>query len=284
MAEQIIVNGLLAGMIYVIMALGFTVIFGIMRIVNFAHGEFYMMGAVTVLVLFGYLGWPFFVAVAAGGIVSAVLGVGVERLLFRSMVGDELACMIMSFALGIVLQSSVLIALGPDEQAVPRPYSGTWPLSHAVVPWDRTVVAVGAVAILAAFYAFLKFSRLGIAMQAVAQDPDTAKLMGVKSSTIYAFAFALAGFLAGFAGALMAPVYAVGPYMGEVPMLHAFVVVILGGLGSMTGAVLGGFLLGITESAFATLIGSTASMIASFCIVLLVVLIRPTGLMGRAIG
>src|SRR5437868_1210220 len=113
MIGQILVNGVLASLIYVIMALGFTLIFGIMRIVNFAHGEFYMIGAVVVLFLFGSLGWPFFVAVAAGGIISAALGIVVERLLFRPLVGDELSGMIMSLAVGIILQSLVLIFFGP---------------------------------------------------------------------------------------------------------------------------------------------------------------------------
>jgi branched-chain amino acid transport system permease protein len=282
MTEQIIVNGLLAGLIYVIMALGFTLIFGIMRIVNFAHGEFYMLGAVIVLLLFGRMGWPFFLAIVVGGVVSAFLGIVVERVLFRPLVGDELSGMIMSLAVGIILQSIALIVFGPAEQSITRPFSGTWSLASAVVPWDRTIVAFCAVAILGVFYLFLKFSRLGLAMQAVAQDPETASLMGVESGAIYASAFAIACLLAGLAGGLMAPIYTIGPYMGELPMLNAFVVVILGGLGSLPGAVLGGLLIGLSESVFSTLLDSTAALIASFVIVLLIVLTRPTGLMGRS--
>lgn len=283
MVEQIVVNGLLASLIYVIMALGFTLIFGIMRIVNFAHGEFYMIGAVAVLVLFGNLGWPFFVATAAGGLISALLGVVLERALFRPLVGDELSGMIMSLAVGIILQSIVLIAFGPSEQSMPRPFSGTWSLVNAVVPWDRTVVALCALVILALFYVFLKFSRMGLAMQAVAQDPQTASLMGIESGAIYAAAFGLACLLAGLAGGLMAPVYTVGPYMGEMPMLKAFVVVVLGGLGSLPGAVLGGLVIGLSESVLTTFFGSTLALIASFVIVLFIVLIRPSGLMGRSV-
>lgn len=282
MIEQMVVNGLLAGLIYVIMALGFTLIFGIMRIVNFAHGEFYMAGAMAVLLLFGVMGWNFFIAVAAGGLVSAVLGVVVERILFRPLVGEELQGMIMSLAVGITLQSLALIVFGPAEQSIARPFSGTWSLVNAVVPWDRTVVALAALAILAVFYAFLKFSRLGLAMQAVAQDPETAGLMGVESSIIYSAAFGIACLLAGLAGGLMAPIYTIGPYMGELPMLKAFVVVILGGLGSLPGAILGGLLIGLSESVLSTLFDSTAALIASFTIVLLIVVVRPAGLMGRS--
>ena len=282
MLEQIFVNGLLASLIYVIMALGFTLIFGIMRIVNFAHGEFYMIGAVIVLFLFGSLGLPFFVAVAVGGILSGLLGVVLERLLFRPLVGDELSGMIMSLAVGIILQSLVLIAFGPAEQSTPRPFSGTWSLGSAVVPWDRTIVALCAVIILVIFQLFLKYSRLGLAMQAVAQDPQTSSLMGIESGVVYAASFGIACLLAGLAGALMAPVYTVGPYMGELPMLKAFVVVILGGLGSIPGAVLGGLIIGLSESVLTTFFDSTLALIASFGIVLVVVVARPTGLMGRS--
>jgi branched-chain amino acid transport system permease protein len=282
MLEQILVNGLLASLIYVIMALGFTLIFGIMRIVNFAHGEFYMLGAMVVLFLFGALGWPFYLAVIAGGVISALLGVVLERLLFRPLVGDELSGMIMSLAVGIILQSIALIAFGPAEQSMARPFSGTWSLVGAAVPWDRTVVAICSLLILAVFYLFLKYSRLGLAMQAVAQDPQTASLMGIESGVVYAAAFGIACLLAGLAGGLMAPIYTVGPYMGELPMLKAFVVVILGGLGSLPGAVLGGLLIGLSESVLTTVFNSTAALIASFVIVLLVVITRPTGLLGRS--
>ncbi|WP_137891231.1 branched-chain amino acid ABC transporter permease [Ramlibacter sp. 2FC] len=283
MFEQVLVNGLLAGLIYVIMALGFTLIFGIMRIVNFAHGEFYMVGAVLVLVLFGQLGWPFFAAVVAGGVISGLLGVILERLLFRRLIGDEMAGMIMSLSVGIILQSLALIVFGPAEESVKRPFSGTWSLGSAVVPWDRTIVALCAMAIILLFYLFLKHSRFGLAMQAVAQDSETSSLMGVESGSMYASAFGFACLLAGLAGALMAPIYTVGPHMGELPMLKAFVVVILGGLGSLPGAVAGGLLLGLVESGLSTHFDSTIALVSSFAVVLLVVITRPTGLMGRSL-
>lgn len=283
MIAQMAVNGLLTGMIYVIMALGFTLIFGIMRIVNFAHGEFYMVGAVAVILFFQILGWPFFLAVLAGGLFAALIGVIVERGLFRRLEGDEMAGMIMSLSLAILLQSGALWLLGPGEKTVQRAFTGTWSLFGASVPIDRTAVALAALVILAGFTVILKYTRIGLAMQAVAQDPETAGLMGVEAGQIYSSAFGLGCLLAGFAGALMAPIFTIGPYMGEVPMLKAFVVVILGGLGSIPGAVLGGLLLGMTESFLATWFNTATAMIASFTVVLLVVLLRPNGLMGRGV-
>lgn len=282
MVDQIVVNGLLAGLIYVVMALGFTLVFGIMRIVNFAHGEFYMVGAAVVLVLYGGLGWPFFPAVLAGGLASAAAGIVLERTLIRPIVGEEMPGMIMTLAIGIILQSTALLFFGPAEQTVPRPFSGTWAIMNAVVPWDRTIVAICALVILAAFYLFLKFSRVGLAMQAVAQDRETASLMGIESGAIYVIAFGISCLLAGLAGGLMAPIYTIGPYMGELPIMKAFVIVILGGLGSVPGAVLGGMLIGLSESVLATLFDPTVALIASFALVLLIVIIRPTGLMGRS--
>ena len=280
MILQIIVNGVLTGLTYVIMALGFTLIFGIMRIVNFAHGEFYMVGAVLVLLLFGQMGVPFFVAVLISGLLTGVLGIVCERLLFRRLVGEELPGMIVSLAISIILQSLALLFFGPAEQTVPRPFAGTWTLFNAVVPWDRTVVAMVAFLILALFYVFLKFTRLGLAMRAVALDPETSSLMGVESGIIYATAFGTACLLAGLAGAIMAPIYTIGPSMGGLPMLKAFVVVILGGLGSVPGAVLGGLLLGLSESSLATTLDSVIALIASFAIVLAVIIVRPEGLLG----
>lgn len=283
MIQQIVVNGLLSGLTYVIMALGFTLIFGIMKIVNFAHGEFYMLGAVTVLVLFGHMGLPFFVAVTLAGLATAAFGLVCERLLFRRLAGEELPGMITSLAVSIILQSAVLLVFGPAEQSVPRPFTGTWSVAGAVVPWDRTVVAIGAFVILIAFYCFMTVSRLGLAMRAVALSPETASLMGVESGVMYAASFSIGSLLAGLAGALMAPVYTIGPAMGSAPMLRAFVVVILGGLGSIPGAVLGGLLLGVCESALATTLDSTLAQIASFVIVLGVLIVRPTGLLGRRV-
>ncbi len=282
MVEQIIVNGVLAGLIYVIMALGFTLVFGIMRIVNFAHGEFYMIGAMSVVVLFGWAGLPFFLSVLLGGAIAALLGVAMERVLIRPVVSSEMHGMIMTLAIGIILQSLALIFFGPAEQPVPRPFAGTWALGRATVPLDRTVVAISAIVILAAFYAMLKFTRVGLAMQAVAQDRETASLMGIEEGRIYALAFGTSCFMAGLAGALMAPVFTVGPYMGELAVMKAFVIVILGGLGSIPGAVIGGLLIGLSESVLATLFNPTTALIASFAIVLLIVIVKPTGLMGRS--
>ncbi|MCC6196641.1 MAG: branched-chain amino acid ABC transporter permease [Burkholderiales bacterium] len=282
MIEQMAINGLLSGFVYVIMALGFTLIFGIMRIVNFAHGELYMISAFAMLLLYGSYGVNYFVALPVAVLITAAVGALLERFLFRRFVGNELGGMIMSLALAILLQALALMLFGPDEQTMARPVSGVWRIGDAVVSLDRALVALCALVALIAFYFFIKFTRLGLAMQAVAQDRETASLMGIEANSIYLASFAIGAGLAGVAGALMAPVYNVSPNMGELPLLKAFVVVILGGLGSIPGALLGGLLIGVSESVFATLFNSTIALIASFAIVFLVIIVRPRGLLGKA--
>lgn len=278
---QIAVNGLLAGMVYILMALGFTLIFGIMRIVNFAHGELYMVGASLVLILYAQTGLNYFVAVALAALITAGLGALIERALFRPFVQTELNGMIMSLGIAIALQAAALIIMGPAWQAMPRPVSGALDLGGLVIPYDRLFVGLIALVLITLFYLYLKYARTGLAMQAVAQDPETASLMGVRVGSVSALAFGIAAGLAAVAGGLMAPIYSVAPYMGELPMLKAFVVVVLGGLGSIPGAVVGGLVIGLVESGFASVMSSTAALIASFVLVVLVVLVRPRGLFGR---
>ncbi len=279
---QMVSNGLMAGLIYVLMALGFTLIFGIMRIVNFAHGEFYMLGGFVVFALFGKLGWNYYLTVAAAALLTGVFGAAVERLLLRPFIGRELNGMIMALAIAITLQSTAAIVNGPEEVSVPRPVSGVADLGVARVPLDRLTVGGITLLILVLFWAFLGFTRWGLAMRAVAQDSEVAAIQGVRPRVINPLAFGIGSLLAGSAGALMAPVYTVYPYMGELPMLKAFVVVILGGLGSIPGAVLGGLLLGLVESGFATFYNTTIATMVAFGMVIAILLFRPRGLLGRS--
>jgi branched-chain amino acid transport system permease protein len=278
---QIVLNGLTTGLVYVLMALGFTLIFGIMRVVNFAHGELYMVGAFAVTVLNGNLSWPYVPALVGSVILVGLLGGVLERVLFRRVIGNEFNCMVLALAVSICLQSLALIIFGPDEIGAPRPVTGVFHLGPAVIPADRLFVSGMATLLLVGFYLFLNKTHLGLMMRAVAQDPEIAALHGIRPKLVHTAAFAIGSLLAGAAGALMAPIYTVFPYMGELPMLKAFIVVVLGGLGSLPGAVIGGLLLGIVESAFATMFGSTVAALVAFAVVVVTIAVRPEGLMGR---
>lgn len=281
LAIKIVINGLTSSLIYILMALGFTLIFGIMRVVNFAHGELYMVASFLVFAMVGTLGWNYYLSVLLAAVAVGLFGAVLERVLFRPFIGRELNGMIMALAISITLQATAFILFGSDEHAVQRPISGVIQLGTVIVPRDRLAVGLIALIILAAFYLFLRHTRVGLAMRAVAQDEEIASVHGVRPKIIHPLAFGLGAMLAGFAGALMAPIYTIYPYMGSQPMLKAFIVVILGGLGSIPGAVLGGVVLGLTESVFATLINNTVATMVSFGIVVLILLVKPTGLLGR---
>jgi len=278
---QVFINGLITGLIYILLALGFTIIFGIMRVANFAHGELYMIGAFSILVLFGTHRLNYYVAVVLATIIASAVGVVIERLLLRRFVGQWLNGMIMALAVSISLQALAAIFFGPQDQSVPRPVTGILDVAGVIVPQDRLLVGGVAILVLSIFHLFLRYSRYGLAMRAVAQDPDAAALQGIQPGFIYTLAFGIGSLLAGLAGALMAPVYTIMPYMGATPMMKAFIVVILGGLGSISGAVVGGLLLGTVESAVATMYSSTIATIFSFGLVIIILLFKPSGLMGH---
>lgn len=281
LAIKIVVNGLTTSVVYILMALGFTLIFGIMRVVNFAHGELYMVAAFLVYVLVGTLGWNYYLAVIVAAVTLGLFGALLERVLFRPFIGRELNGMIMALAVSITLQATGFILFGPNELSVERPVSGVFHIGTLIVPRDRIAVGVIALFILGGFYLFMRYTKMGLAMRAVVQDEEIASIHGVRPKIIHPFAFGLGAMLAGFAGALMAPIYTIHPYMGSQPMLKAFIVVILGGLGSIPGAVLGGVVLGLMESLFATMINTTVATMVSFGVVVVILLLKPTGLLGR---
>lgn len=281
LALQIVVNGLMSSLVYILMALGFTLIFGIMRVVNFAHGELYMVAAFLVYALVGSLGWNYYLVVVLSALALGLFGATLERVLFRHFVGRELQGMILALAVSITLQAAAFILFGANDLSVQRPISGVFDLGALVVPRDRVAVGASALIVLFAFYAFMRYTKTGLAMRAVVQDEEIASIHGVRPKLIHPLAFGIGAMLAGFAGALMAPIYTIHPYMGAQPMLKAFIVVILGGLGSVPGAVLGGVVLGLLESVFATLVNTTVATMVSFAIVVLILLFKPTGLLGR---
>lgn len=280
-ASQVLVNGLLTGLVYVLVALGFTLIFGIMRIVNFAHGEFYMMGAYGIYAIMAYTSLGYFAALAVSAVLTGLLGVVIERVLFRPFIGREFNGLIVALALSLCLRAVALKLFGGQDIGIDRPVSGSVALGNLMLPLDRLVVGGCSLAIMAAFYLLLQHTRIGLAIRAVAQDERIASLQGVRPGFIHSLTFGIGTFLAGVAGGLMAPVYTLSPTMGEEPMLKAFVVVILGGLGSVPGAVAGGLLLGLLESAITTFADSTIATLVTFALVIVVIAVRPAGLLGK---
>lgn len=278
---QSLVNGLVLGTMYFLMAIGFTMVFGIMRVVNFAHGEFYMLGGFAVLYLFGQQHWYFLAALAGAALLVGLLGFAVERVIFRPFRGDDLSGMIAALGLAIVLQNTAALAFGAMPQAMPDVVTGNLALGPVIVPASRLMVIVLSFAILALLWLFIRFSKTGRAMRAIVQDGTAATLQGMHPQRIYPIAFGIGTGLAALAGGIMAPVLTVEPFMGAIPLLKAFVVVILGGLGSVMGAVLAGLGLGIFESFVSNFYGASAADLLQFLLVIAILLVRPQGLLGE---
>lgn len=279
---QAITNGLIVGLLYLLMAIGFTLVFGVMRIANFAHGEFYMLGAFISFVGVTQLGLPYIVTVLAAFVLTLLLGWLLEVIILKPFRGDELNGLIATLGLGMIIQNLALMFFGPDPQSMPPTVQGVFAIGDIVMPFSRLYVVACSAIVLLLLYGFLMHSRGGRALRAVVQDMEIAAAQGIRSHVVYPMGFALGVALAAIAGALMAPVFSVSPFIGAAPLFKAFIVVVLGGLGSIGGAVLASLLLGIAESLGSTFFdGSTADMLI-FALVILVLVVRPTGLMGHS--
>ncbi|WJR77435.1 branched-chain amino acid ABC transporter permease [Bradyrhizobium sp. NP1] len=278
---QIGINGLSLGAIYILVALGFTLIFGIMRIVNFAHGEFAMLGGFATLFWFTTLGLPFLPALAAGAITVGASGLVLERVVYRHFYQREMPGMIATLGLSVALTSSGVWLWGPYQRSIPSAFTDICSFGSVVISQDRVVVVLVAAVTLCLFWALLQFSRIGLAMRAVAQDIEIAEAQGMDTRLVYRTAFFVATVMAALAGGLLSQLYALSPFIGQMPLTKGFIVVILGGLGSIPGAALGGLLLGMSESILSTLYGASIAQFASFGGIILLLLWRPNGLLGR---
>lgn len=280
--EQLIINGLVTGGVYVLVAIGLTIVFGVLGIVNFAHGEFYMLGGYFALMFVTAMGLPFFAALPLAMLGGALIGVLAERLIFRSG-GAQLGSdtIITSFGLAIVLQNLALLVFGPQPQLIRAGLpGGAIKLFNAYVSTQRIIIPLVALVLVVLLHLFLTYTWTGRALRAVAQQPTVAKIVGVDVNRIAMAAFAIGSALAAGAGALMGTVFTMGPSIGGAIALKAFTVVILGGMGNIYGAIGAGLLLGISESFAAGFLGSQWRDAVAFIMVIAVLLLRPSGLFG----
>jgi branched-chain amino acid transport system permease protein len=277
---QVVVNGISLSAIYILVALGFTLLFGIMRVVNFAHGEFAMLGAFALYHLMKDLHLPWLLALPLGVIGVATASMALEWLVFRWFYQRMFESMIGLLGLNMMLMFGGVLIWDVYERNIPATFTGVLLLGDVILPLDRLVVVVIAIAALAGFYLFIRHTRAGLAMRATAQDVEIAEAQGVDTRRTYKIAFFVAILLAALAGALWGQIYAVSPFLGERPLMMAFIVVILGGMGSIPGAALGGLILGFTESFIGTFYGAAASAFLSFGVVIVLLIVRPWGILG----
>ena len=281
---QHLLNGLLLGSTYSLLGIGLTLVFGLMNVVNFAHGEFYTLGAYGTFAALVGASVNFFLAIPLAIAGGALVGAVCERLLLRPLRGASIdTTMLVMIGLWIALQNGELLAWGGVAKSVPTPFS-TAPvvLGPVSVSHLRIFVFVVSVLLIVGAHLLLTRTRLGRAMRATFQDRETAALMGVSIERIHTVTFAFGAAMAAAGGALLGPVFLLYPSMGDLAAQKAFSVVILGGLGNFVGAALGGVLLGVAEELGAGYVSSGYRDAVGFVIIVLMLLARPSGLFARA--
>jgi branched-chain amino acid transport system permease protein len=253
-----------------------------MRILNFAHGDLYMLGAMFTWWALMTTGLPFIPSLLIGIAIVSVIGVLIERVFLRPLGGDVLAGLVMSIGLGLVIQTSTALLGGSDLKRYSFPLQGTLSIGPTNLSMERLMITVLGIGGSVVFYLLLQRTKLGRAIRAVAQDHDAATLQGINPSTIRTIAMVLGTAIAAMGGALSGSMFGVEPFMGGGPLLFSFIVIVLGGLGSIEGTFLAGLLLGLAESFITIYIGATEAAMAGFIVLYVTLLLRPNGLLGRA--
>lgn len=281
---QNLVNGILAGGILALVALGFSLVWGIMNIINLAHGSFVMLGAYVTYVLFtNYHVDPFLSVPISFGVLYA-FGYLVQRYVINFVVrAPVLTTFLLTFGLSLLLINAALLAFHGDSKAVTPVYSGSnFALGPVTVPWVKLWTLCIALGITGVMQVWLTRTKMGRAIRATSMDIGAAQLAGVQVAHVYAVVFALGAGLAGAAGALVSLSYSLNPTMGEPFVVKAFVVCVLGGLGSVEGALIGGLLYGVLEAFGSQYVGTGLQDAVALVVLLLVLIFRPTGIMGKA--
>ncbi|MGQ9703810.1 MAG: branched-chain amino acid ABC transporter permease [Actinomycetota bacterium] len=275
--NQLII-GIQLGSQYVMVALGLTLIFGILDISHFAHGHLYMLGAYFLYVLLVLAKVNYWLALPLCMVSLALGGVAVERLVYRPL-RDQPHINTFIAAIGLILFLETMVrAIQPKALSVPKPIDRVFSAGGVSMEAQRLIVIVGAALLVVLLHLFIKRTRLGTAIEAVAQNREGAALVGINVNRISLLTFAIATALAAAAAVLMAPLAFIAPEMGGVLILKAFVIVVLGGLGSMQGAIVGGYILGILEAMAIAYFSSTYKDVFAFAVLILILAVRPTGL------
>lgn len=277
---QAVINGLLIGGIYALVSIGVTLIFGVVKIVNFAQGEFVMIGMYLSFFLFSYFGVDPLLSLFVSMPVLFVLGMLIQHFLIRRVLGpNDMPQIFLTFALSLLLLNLSLLFFSANYRTVHTSYSDeAFHFGGLYVPEAKLIAFVVAMALSAALWAFLRFTDLGKAMRAASQKPDVAVLMGINPNRVFAVAFGAALALAGAAGSLLMPFYSAYPFVGQVFVLMAFVAVVLGTLGNVMGALIASLMMGVAESLGIQFVGADSGQIVVFAMLLLTLALKPNGL------
>jgi branched-chain amino acid transport system permease protein len=294
---QNLLNGLTIGAFYALVALGYTMVYGVLKLINFAHGDIFMWGAYlgwTAVTFFAFLGlrlspWAMVPTIILVMVTAALLGVLIERIAYRPLRGTgRLPPIISALGIAFILESGARNLYGASYQIFPKAVAiaGRFNLTGSVtVSVTQIVALVAALILMAALYLFVNYTRVGTAMRAVSLDHDTSRLMGIDVNRIIAIVFLIGPALGGAAGSLVALHYGSFDFtLGWTFGLKAFIAAILGGIGNLPGAMLGGIILGIVESLSAVYLGSQWKDVVAYMLLALILIVRPTGLLGERVA
>jgi branched-chain amino acid transport system permease protein len=281
---QQVFNGVMLGSTYAIVALGLTMVYGILHIPNFAHGHMYMLGAYVcffLITIFGFAYWP---AVAVAAIVLALAGLVLEFLVYKPLRNAPgINPFIAALGALIVLENAVVVLWGPEGHRIPNPYPGIIDAFGITMSTQRLLVIGVAFSLIFLLQIFIKKTTLGSTIEAVAQNKEGATLVGINVNRVSAMTFAISTGLAAIAACMVAPIFMISPGMGTLVGTKAFVIVILGGMGSIPGAIVGGIILGLIEAIGGGYFSAAYKDVFGFGALVLILAIRPTGLFGKEI-
>ncbi|MBN9074394.1 MAG: branched-chain amino acid ABC transporter permease [Rhizobiales bacterium] len=284
---QALINGLVLGANYALMALGLTLIFALMGVLNFAHGQLYVLGGFVTYYVFTVMGLPFVVAVLASIVVLAIVGFLFDALFFRRVQqrsAREESSMLLAAGLALLLESLILLGFGEKQRGVALSVSGVYQIFDAYVPASRVVVFVVAMLAVVLFILFMRHTKPGRVLRAIAQDRDVTALQGVNIALYSGVGFAIGSALAGLAGSLLVTIFAVNSGMGTAISIKAFIMVMLGGAGIVSGAIVGAFVLGMVEALGYAFLPGSVTYLVIFVGLILFLVIRPNGIMGKPWG
>jgi branched-chain amino acid transport system permease protein len=272
------VNGIVTGMILALVASGLTLIFGIMDVVNFAHGELFMLGAYIGVIVLATTG-SFWLALVVATLVVALLGAALQIVTLRPLLGrDPLTTILATFGISLVLQNYALWQFGPVARKIQEPFTGSFQLFYLEYPWYRLVIAGLSAIIIGAFWLFLKYGTWGIWIRATTQDRIMAQAMGIPVPWVHTGVFAIGAGMAAASGVLFGPLVGVNHAMGLDWVLKAFIVVVVGGMGNLGGSIAAAIFISLLESYASIWVSPAQAVIVSFVVLILTLLIRPTGL------
>ncbi len=279
---QQLVNGLTLGSIYCLVALGLTLIYGIMEVPNFAHGHLYMIGAYVTLFSMTLYGLNYWLSSILAGIVLGIVGVLMERIVFHPLRhAPSSNKFIAAIGAMMFLEALARVLWGSDFRSMPAVYDQVVLIGGIRVTEQRIIVIVSAILLMLALNLFLKKTIIGSSIEATAQNREGAGQVGIDVNSVAMITFGIASFLAAVAAALAGPIFLVFPSMGALIIMKAFVIIVVGGMGSIPGAILGGYILGVTESMGATYVSTDYKDIVAFLVLILILAVKPTGLFAE---